>query len=102
MANMKTELGKQFCHRCDYCQPCTAEIPISTVMTSPSFAKRLPEERFYTDMIAKAMETAAKCVDCGKCEERCPYKLPIRHILKERVAWFEKGKKEYMARKGRQ
>lgn len=100
MARMKEELGKQFCHRCDYCQPCTMEIPISTVMTSPSFAKRLPEERFYTDMIAKAMETAAKCSDCGKCEERCPYKLQIRQTLKERVIWFDTRKKEYLARKG--
>jgi uncharacterized protein len=100
MARMKEELGKQFCHRCDYCQPCTMEIPISTVMTSPSFAKRLPEERFYSDMVAKAMEAAAKCADCGKCEERCPYKLPIRQILKERVTWFDTKKKEYLARKG--
>ncbi len=100
MNQMKEELGKEFCHRCDYCQPCTAEIPISTVMTSPSFAKRLPEERFYSDMITKAMETAAKCVDCGKCEERCPYKLPIRQVLKDRVKWFETKKKEYLARKG--
>ncbi len=99
MERMKAELGREFCHRCDYCQPCTSEIPISTVMTSPSFAKRLPEERFYSDMIAKAMEAAAKCVDCGKCEERCPYKLPIRQVLKERVIWFEARKKEYLARK---
>jgi predicted aldo/keto reductase-like oxidoreductase len=100
MARMKEELGKQFCHRCDYCQPCTMEIPISIVMTSPSFAKRLPEERFYGDMVAKAIEAAAKCADCGKCEERCPYKLPIRQILKERVTWFNTKKKEYLARKG--
>jgi hypothetical protein len=100
MDRMKAELGKEFCHRCDYCQPCTAEIPISTVMTSPSFAKRLPEERFYSDMIVKAMEAAAKCVDCGKCEERCPYKLPIREVLKDRVKWFDAKKKEYLARKG--
>ncbi len=99
MVRMKDELGKQFCHRCDYCQPCTNEIPISTVMTSPSFAKRLPEERFYTDMISRAMEAAAKCTDCGKCEERCPYKLPIRQVIKERVTWFEAGKRDYLARK---
>ena len=100
MTRMRNELGKEFCHRCDYCQPCTAEIPISTVMTSPSFAKRLPEERFYTDMIAKAMEAAGKCVDCGKCEERCPYKLPIRQVIKDRIEWYDNKKKEYFARKG--
>ncbi len=102
MQKMKQELGKEFCHRCDYCQPCTMEIPISTVMTSASFARRLPEERFFGDMVGKAMEAAAKCADCGNCEERCPYKLPIRKVLRERVQWFEAKKKEYLARKASQ
>jgi predicted aldo/keto reductase-like oxidoreductase len=28
MKRFKEELGPRFCHRCDYCQPCTQEIPI--------------------------------------------------------------------------
>jgi predicted aldo/keto reductase-like oxidoreductase len=28
MKRLKEELGPRFCHRCDYCQPCTQEIPI--------------------------------------------------------------------------
>ena len=98
MARMKEELGHKFCHRCDYCQPCTMEIPISTVLTSASFAKRLPEERFFTEMVAKAMEKAAQCADCGNCEERCPYQLPIRTMLNEQVEWFEAKRKEYVSR----
>jgi len=23
-----------------------------------------------------------ECIECGKCEERCPYELPIRDMLK--------------------
>jgi predicted aldo/keto reductase-like oxidoreductase len=99
MARMKQELGHRFCHRCDYCQPCTMNIPISTVLTSASFAKRLPEDRFFSDMVAKAMEAAAQCADCGDCEQRCPYQLPIREMLNEQVEWFEAKKKEYAARK---
>ena len=26
-------------------------------------------------------KTAADCVDCGVCETRCPYNLPIRKML---------------------
>lgn len=98
MARMKEELGHRFCHRCDYCQPCTMNIPISTVLTSASFAKRLPEERFFTEMVAKAMEAAAQCADCGECEQRCPYQLPIREMLNEQVEWFDAKRKEYAAR----
>jgi hypothetical protein len=98
MARLKQELGHRFCHRCDYCQPCTMNIPISTVMTSGSFAKRLPDERFFSDMVGKAMEAAVNCSDCGECEQRCPYELPIRQMLNEQVEWYEAKKKEYMAR----
>ena len=26
---------------------------------------------------------AEDCIGCGKCEERCPYQLPIREKLQE-------------------
>ena len=84
---MKKALGSKFCHRCDYCQPCTTGIPISTVMTSGSFYKRLPPERFY-GMVGGAMKKAADCSKCGECEKRCPYHLPIRQMIKEQVAWY--------------
>ncbi|OGO38848.1 MAG: hypothetical protein A2147_08235 [Chloroflexi bacterium RBG_16_57_8] len=98
MARLRKELGHRFCHRCDYCQPCTMEIPISTVLTSASFAKRMPPERFFGDMVGKAMEAAANCADCGECETRCPYELPIRQLLNEQVDWFQKLRREYEAR----
>lgn len=95
MQRLRDELGTRFCRRCNYCQPCTVEIPISTIMVSRSFFKRLPEERFFSGMLDNAMERAADCTDCGECEERCPYKLPIREIMAEQVAWYQEMKKQY-------
>jgi predicted aldo/keto reductase-like oxidoreductase len=95
MKQLIDELGTRFCRRCDYCQPCTADIPISMVMTSRSFLKRMPPERFFGGMVDDAMDKAAGCVDCGECEERCPYDLPIREMIAEHVAWFQEEKKKY-------
>jgi len=95
MQRLRDELGTQFCRRCNYCQPCTAEIPISTIMISPSFFKRMPPERFFSEMVNTAMEKATECVDCGECEERCPYHLPIREIMYERIQWYNAEKKKF-------
>jgi len=95
MQRLIDELGTRFCRRCDYCQPCPEEIPISMVMNSTSFAKRLPPERFFTGRLTENMDRAANCTECGDCEERCPYELPIREIIAERVKWYQEEKKKY-------
>ncbi len=99
MKEIKEGLGKHFCHRCDYCQPCTTGIPISMIMTSGSFYKRLPVERFFDQMMATAMKKAGDCSECGECEKRCPYNLPIRDKIKEQVAWYNDLLKKYQSQK---
>ncbi len=95
MARIIQELGTRFCRRCDYCQPCSAEIPISDIMSFPNLRKRLPLFRLYTGKFAESFEKALECTDCGDCEERCPYNLPIRDMMKENVKQHQAGKMEY-------
>jgi len=92
---IRQELGTRFCRRCDYCQPCQAEIPISDVMAFPSLARRLPDVRLYTGKFAESFVKADECTDCGECEERCPYNLPIRDMMKEHVKMHQASKREY-------
>lgn len=85
---MREELGTRFCRRCGYCQPCPQEIDITTVMNLRSFGKRFPPERMFGEWGAKIVEQAENCEECGACESRCPYELPIRQVIKENIAWF--------------
>lgn len=95
MQRLTEELGTRFCRRCEYCQPCQQEIPISMVMSFPTFVKRLPPDWYLkSPFIPGAMEKAATCVECGECEERCPYNLPIREMIKESYDLYEKVKAE--------
>lgn len=100
MEKIKSELGTRFCHRCDYCQPCTSQIPISAVLSGRSFAKRLPPEGFFGGFVAPSMAKVADCTDCGQCEERCPYHLPIREMIKEQAEWYAQEKRKYEERIG--
>ncbi|OGO30874.1 MAG: hypothetical protein A2Z29_01305 [Chloroflexi bacterium RBG_16_56_11] len=90
MQQLRDELGTRFCRRCDYCQPCTQQIPISMVMTFPSFVKRLPPDWYIKGgMVPGMMARAADCSQCGECEARCPFHLPIREMIAENYALFE-------------
>ncbi|MCP4754750.1 MAG: aldo/keto reductase, partial [Proteobacteria bacterium] len=100
MQRLREELGTRFCRRCGYCQPCTTDIAISTVMIADSFGKRLPPERFFSEQMAATILKAAECDDCGECEERCPYELPIREVIAERVEWYREEREDYFKASG--
>jgi hypothetical protein len=89
MKNIRETLGSRFCHRCDYCKPCTVGIPISAVLSIKSFYRRFPSAAFFAPSFVGAMNKATQCSDCGECEKRCPYHLPIREMMKEQVEWYD-------------
>jgi uncharacterized protein len=80
----KKEFGPSWCHRCDYCQPCTQGIHISAVLCLKSAFKRMPADR-ARGMVGAAVEKAKTCTECGLCVNRCPYHLNIPALLKERL-----------------
>ena len=93
---MRDELGTRFCRRCEYCQPCTQEIPISLMMCADTTVKRMPPERLFSSaFFTDAVEKAANCTQCGDCEERCPYHLPIQEMLAEQVRYFREARERY-------
>jgi predicted aldo/keto reductase-like oxidoreductase len=92
---IREELGTRFCRQCDYCQPCDQGILISMVLNSRSYLKRAPREWFFSGLFADALENAAACTECGECEERCPYHLPIREMLAEHVQWYREQRSRH-------
>ena len=81
---IKTELGKHWCHCCDYCQPCPQNIGIGTVLSLNSFINRLPRPRVLA-FAEKQMENALSCTQCGECTSRCPYDLNVPELIKEKL-----------------
>jgi predicted aldo/keto reductase-like oxidoreductase len=91
IARIRAEVGEKFCHRCEYCMPCTQGVLIPQVLMYPAILKRLTRER-AGGWVGKAMESVDQCVECGECEQRCPYHLPIADLLKENLALYRSGK----------
>ncbi len=86
MEEIRTELGKGFCRWCGYCMPCPQGVDISWIMNAQLMHSY--GDRYYNNT-AKAMESASNCIQCGECESKCPYGLPIADTIAENVEWYE-------------
>lgn len=85
---IRAELGTNFCRRCNYCAPCTAGINISGSFLFHGYLSRYGLEDWAKDRYNALPVKAGSCVECGECESRCPYHLPIRQMLKKVAADF--------------
>ena len=89
MEKYRVELGKQFCRRCEYCQPCPQGVMITPAMGYKIVASRM-SPAVSVDFCRLAMESVKLCTGCGECLERCPYELPIQEMLKANYDVYER------------
>jgi predicted aldo/keto reductase-like oxidoreductase len=90
--SIKKEFDRQFCRRCDYCQPCTENIKIQFAVGLKSIIKRFGTNVQESKWVMDLVEKARSCSECGECLPRCPYHLPIPDLIKENLAWFDSQK----------
>jgi predicted aldo/keto reductase-like oxidoreductase len=86
---MRSDLGNRFCRRCGYCQPCPQGVSIQSLMILDSVIKRMPAADIFSGLSAD-VESAEECIECGECEEKCPYGLPIREMIQEHIDLFHR------------
>ena len=88
IAEIRRELGTNFCRRCNYCAPCAVGISIPSVFLFGGYLERYGLETWARERYATLPVKASACVECGVCETRCPYELPIREMLKKCATAF--------------
>ena len=82
------------CTACRYCvDGCPMNIPIPRLFSCMNTKKRFNDWNadFYYETITRQGGKASDCVRCGQCEAICPQHLPIRDLLRDVAAEFEKG-----------
>ncbi|MGD9365813.1 MAG: aldo/keto reductase [Desulfobacteraceae bacterium] len=86
---IRSRYDKSFCRRCDYCQPCTEDIPIQIVLGIRYAVKRFGDGFLLTGWGKDAVDKARQCTECGECMTRCPYELPIPELIKANLKWVD-------------
>lgn len=77
------QLGAGFCRRCEYCQPCPQGIEIPTVFLLDGYYTRYGLQTWARERYRALKSKSEDCLDCGECESKCPYSLPIRRMLRD-------------------
>ena len=85
----QAEPGKGSCTYCSHCDPCPVGIDIAKVNKLLDKAKLAGEVNAELAAEYKLLaHHASECVQCGACEERCPFDVPVRLRMEEAAKVF--------------
>ena len=77
------------CMYCSHCQPCPVQIDIASVTKFLNLAVAkggIPETvREHYKVLEKH---GSDCIECGACESRCPFLVPVRENMKKAAEVF--------------
>jgi hypothetical protein len=98
MADIRAQVGTRFCRQCGYCMPCPQGVHIPGVMYLHILWELWPPDWYFDwGYVRNAVESAQNCAQCGECELKCPYQLPIREMIVENIAFYERIAAEHAA-----
>lgn len=85
------------CTSCRYCTDgCPKHISIPDLfatMNTKQIYRDWNADYYYNVVYTAPGRKASDCIKCGKCEKACPQHLPIRKLLEDVAAEFEKADK---------
>lgn len=88
MDTLRDQLGSRFCRQCMYRMPCPNGVEIWLLTYMKNLFRLWPREKVIESFGDSAV-TAELCIQCGECEERCPYNLPIRELIQENYDYYQ-------------
>lgn len=74
-------VGKTFCRRCQYCEPCPQNIEISKIFRFLKYFEDYGLEDWAKQQYKELRVSATQCAGCKICETKCPYALNIVDTL---------------------
>jgi len=73
--------GSAFCHRCGYCMSCPSHIDIPYILRMDEYFQRFGESKMTVETYRHMKNNVDMCKQCGLCEKKCPFGLPVREML---------------------
>jgi predicted aldo/keto reductase-like oxidoreductase len=71
-----------FCRECEACMPCPDGVEIPTILRWGTYHTFYGIRKWTREQYPKLRTRVNSCTECGECEKKCPYKLPVISMLK--------------------
>jgi predicted aldo/keto reductase-like oxidoreductase len=71
-----------FCRECDACVPCPDGIEIPTILRWGTYFTFYGIRNWTREQYPKLRTKVNSCTECGECEKKCPYHIPVMNMLK--------------------
>jgi len=71
-----------FCRECQLCMPCPDGVEIPTILKWDTYYTFYNIRKWTREQYPKLRTRVNSCTECGQCEEKCPYNLPVISMLK--------------------
>ncbi|MDE7186519.1 MAG: 4Fe-4S dicluster domain-containing protein, partial [Lachnospiraceae bacterium] len=73
---------------CNHCQPCPAGLNVGLI--NKYYDLSLAGDIMADDHYARLEKHASDCMDCGHCDNRCPFRLKQSERMKQIAEHFGK------------
>jgi uncharacterized protein len=77
------------CMYCNHCLPCPAGLDVSEINKLLNLASSGGDLRKLREVYRQLDARASQCLECGDCEERCPFGVEVMAKMKQAAELFE-------------
>ena len=81
--HFSVQTDKKYCRDCGECLPCPQNLDIAALLRFHMLYSIYNLKEWAKKLYNGLEVDATKCTNCGECEPKCPYSLPIMSMLKE-------------------
>ena len=78
----KVKFDGKHCRDCGLCLPCPQDIDIAAILRFQTLYTTYGLNNWAKKLYSGLEVDATNCTECGACEPKCPYNLPIMSLLK--------------------
>jgi len=71
-----------FCRECGACMPCPDGVEIPTILRWGTYSTFYGIRNWSREQYPKLRTKVNSCTECGECEKKCPYHIPVMSMLK--------------------